>query len=399
MSARTWIASLAVPLLLACGGGPERGDAPRAEPPSLEQALLERDPLARAHGLSGALARLGPDDLENALATLERRQFGVTPEEVRWFMLAWARFDAPGALAWARSYPSRWSLALSEGAAFAWGHRDGPAAFAHVEALEDEEERARLRSAVMDGWIRSDDKAGAAAHIAAQDDPRRRRRLTFVLVGEARTQGIDALQGFVESLPDELPNDFKQGVFYHASVAIARSDPRRAADWLAEHGDRFYSVGAAAGIARAWASTGEYEPLFAWLRGLPADGDERRRARDEAVADAFRAWVRDDADAAESWLAGALPDPGLDPAIRELVRKRTRQQPARAVDWALRIEDETLRRRALQPAVVAWARVDLPAASAWLDEQQVDEAFRSRVLKEAGSPAPPERALHEPGRS
>jgi hypothetical protein len=345
------------------------------------------------------LQQLGPADLPDALATLERRQFGVTPDEVRLFMLAWAGFDAPGALAWARAYPTPWSSGLADGAAFAWGYRDGPAALAAVEALEDEKERARLRSSVMDGWIRSDDKHGVAAHIAAQDDPRRRRRLTFVLVGETRTQGIEVLQRWVESLPDELPNSFKQGAFYHACVAIARDDPRLAADWLARHADRFYSVGSAAGIARGWAATGDYEALFAWARALPGEGEERRRDREDAIADAFRAWLRGDADAAEAWLAKTLPDPALDPAIRELVRRRMREQPSRAVEWALRIEDEELRRKTLRPAVVAWARVDPPAVRVWMDEHEFDEAFRNRVLKEAERPAPPERALHEPGRS
>ena len=227
--ARLWIFGLLASGLLACGS---QGDRPAA-PASLEQALLERDPLIRAYELSGALQHLGPEDLEEALATLERRQFGVTPEEVRLLMLAWAGFDPAGALAWARAYPTPWSATLADGAAFAWGYRNGAAAIAAVEALEDENERGRLRASVMDGWIRSEDKSGVAAHIAAQEDPRRRRRLTFVLVGEVRTQGIDALQRWVESLPDDLPNSFKQGAFYHASVAVARDDPRRAADWLA----------------------------------------------------------------------------------------------------------------------------------------------------------------------
>lgn len=386
-------------LALACSGGEHPASTSGDALAALDRALLDRDPLTRAQALSGALLALRAGDMDEATAILERRQYGVSREEVRLFMLAWARFDAPGALAWARSNPTSWSRGLSEAAAFAWGYRDGPAALASVEAIEDDTLRDLLRTEVMDGWIRAPEKAAVVDHIARGEDIRRRRRLTFVLVGEVRTQGLDALERFIEALPGDLPNGFKQNAFYHASVAIARDDPRRAADWYERHAQQGYSVGSLAPVARGWAASGDYDALFRWLRDVPVDEQERRADRDEAIAQAFRMWLHADADAAETWLAASLPDARLDPAIRELVRARSRREPVLAVEWAQRIEDETLRRRALRPALVAWARVDAPAARDWLDANDMPPELRSRVLNEARLPAPPERAQTLPGGS
>ncbi len=60
-------------------------------------ALQERDLLVRSGMLAAALEVLEPGNLEDALAALSDHRVGVTDQELRVFMLGWARFDAAGA--------------------------------------------------------------------------------------------------------------------------------------------------------------------------------------------------------------------------------------------------------------------------------------------------------------
>jgi hypothetical protein len=304
----------------------------------------------------------------------------VTPEEVRLLMLAWARFDAPGAFAWAMAWPTPWQQVLRQEAAFAWGRMDGPAAIRAIEALEDEELVAELRPSVMEGWIRGPDQTGVAAHVAAVEDVRRRRRLTFLMAAEMRTHGEEAVQRWVESLPDDLPNDFKMGAFYHATITLARTDPRAAAAWHQRHWDRRYSLGSAPGIARMWTQYHDAPAFLDWVRALPAPDEERREDRAKTVEDGFRLWLMRDAAEAEAQLRAALPDPLLDPAIQLMVRRSGDSDPAAAVAWAERIEDETRRRRSLQVAADAWVRNDPAGARAWVTGEDVPDDLRARVL-------------------
>ena len=376
-----WIFTLVSVFALARWTAPDSGAAGAGGAGAFDGAFADRDPLTRPYRLSAALQDLGPGNLDEALAALTAHQLGVTPEEVRLLMLSWARFDAPGAFEWALAWPTPWSRVLGQEAAFAWGHRDGLGAIRAIEELEDEALVAELRPSIMEGWIRSPDKAGASAHVARIEDARRRRRLTFLLAGEMRTEGEEAVQRWVESLPDDAPNDFKMGAFYHASVGLARSDPRAAAAWLERHQDRRYSLGSAPGIARMWTQHHDAPAFLDWVRALPADDEERQADRAQTVSDGFRLWLMRDEAEAESKLRAALPDPVLDPAIHEMVRRRLDSAPATSVEWAERIEDETRRRRSLQLATDAWVQRDPAAARAWAAGEGVSESLRARILR------------------
>jgi hypothetical protein len=377
--AALWILSVAI----AFGVG--RGTAPVAPvatlaPASFHEALSDWDPLTRPFRISAYLQDFGPEQLPEALAALEELQIGVTPEEVRLLMHAWARFDAPGAFAWASEWPTPWRKTLMAEALHAWGYQDGPAAMQVVEALEDEELRGRFRPSTMDGWIRSEDQTGLVAEISSRQEPQIRRRLTFVLVGEQRKRGVEVMQRFVEAVPDDTPNYFKRNAFYHASVSLAREDPQAAAGWLAKHADHSFSLDAAPGIARKWAERDDPAALFVWARALPAADEERRKDRDEAIGEGFRIWRRRAPDQAEAWLVGALPDPLLDPAVAEMATALAQKTPSEAIEWAIRIKDPTMQRRKLQLAGRLWARADPEAAEAWLAEHEVPDALRRQML-------------------
>lgn len=372
-----WILSVAAAFALGLrtsdGGPPVL--APAA---SFREALAERDELSRAYRVSAFLQTLGPAELPAVLETLKTRNVRVTREDVRLLMLAWSRFDAPAAFAWARAWPGQWSDTLTEEAIYAWGFRDARAALREVEAVGDSEPRAGLMPPLLEGWIRSPDRAGASEQIATIDDPRRRRRLSLLLVAEIWREGPDALMRWAEAVPADAPNDFKRSAFSLAASTVAGEDPRRAVEWFEANRRHPYSAGSIEGIAQAWADRHDPPALFEWLRSLRLEG-ERGSEPADAVGLGFRAWIRRAPEEAEAWLGAALPDPALDPAIVELVRARSQSSPTSAVEWVARIQDETRRHQSAIQAGWNWWRQDPEAARAWLERSDLPEEVKQQI--------------------
>ena len=375
-----WILTIAASFVLARLTAPGREIADLRSVDSFRAALADRDTLNRSYRLSVFLQDFGPDDVPAVIEILEARSIGVSQEEVRLLMLAWSRFDAPGAFAWASDFPTPWRKLLMSQAMYAWGFRDGRAALRTLEGVEDPELLARLRPAMVEGWLRSDDREGVGEYIASIPEPRRRGRLIFVLAAETMRDGVEAVIRWAEAVPEDAPNDFKQGAFYHASSVVARKDPRRAAEWFELHRTQPYSEGSAAGIALKWVRFHDPPGLFDWLRSLPADG-VRDGERGTAIADGFRIWLQNVPAEAETWLRAALPDPELDPAIAELVLHLYKSSPGSAVEWALRIQGEKLRRGRTIAAGRAWWRAEPEAVTAWLAESDLSEEVRQQIVR------------------
>ena len=175
--------------------GPPTPPSP-SQPPSIEtlrSALSERDELERTYELTRYLRDLSSDDIPSVLVEIERHRVGITADEVRLFMLAWTRFDGPGALETARTWPTPWKTTLTEQAIQAWGFNDGRAALAAWERIEDEELREKLRGALVAGWVGSYDIEGITEFAATVEKPRRRNRLAFRLTGQVMRDGPEAV--------------------------------------------------------------------------------------------------------------------------------------------------------------------------------------------------------------
>ena len=98
---------LAAALGFGCSPATESAP-PRPDIGTLGNALSERDELERTYLLTSYVRAMGPEDLPAALAQIEQHRVGISADEVRLFMLAWTRFDGPGAFAAARDWPTRW---------------------------------------------------------------------------------------------------------------------------------------------------------------------------------------------------------------------------------------------------------------------------------------------------
>jgi hypothetical protein len=229
-----------------------------------------------------------------------------------------------------------------------------------------------------DAWLHSDNKDSIAEYIAYFPDVRRRGRLYFLLAGEIMvSDGADAAMRWVEAIPDDAPNNFKLGLFDHVANMVAAQDPEKAANWFLAHRTQPYSEGGLDGIARRWAQQ-DAPAAMAWLLALSPDG-LRAGERDKAIGGAFRKWIQLNQGRAEKWLNNHLPNPELDPAIYEAVRRLMPIDVAKSMEWARRLEDRKQRNNQTVRVGVRWRNKDPEAFDDWLKENEIPEETLQRI--------------------
>jgi hypothetical protein len=373
--------------MLASGCSPTENGSPAppspSQPPSIEtlrSALSERDELERTYELTRYLRELSPDDIPGVLVEIERQRVGITADEVRLFMLAWTRFDGPGAFETATSWPTTWKKVLTEQAMQAWGFNDGKAAFAAWERIQDKDLQETLRGALVAGWVGSYDIEGVTEFAATVEKPRRRNRLAFRLTGQVMRDGPEAVIAWADAVPIEAPNDFKQTVYSHALGAVARVDPELAAPWYERHIAEPFSAMTLRNVAIKWAQHHDPLALIAWVEGLPLD-DSREAERADAIRAAMRIWAPADPENAERWLKSAPSSPGRDAAIGEFVRATIDSSPVEAMLWAAEIEDQALRKKTTLRLGRVWIEKDPDGATAWIRASDIPDVWRAAIMK------------------
>ena len=373
-----WVLSIVVAVGLTRLAEPDRGGS--GADPSYDEAFGEIDPLRRVYLISRSLQDLDAERLPELLQALSDRRMGIVNEEVRLVMLAWARFDANGAFEWADQGPKNWRLVLTEQAMYAWAYHDGSGALRKLESIEDPAEKLRLRSALVDGWMRSDDKLGATEYIANFPELKRRGRLFFLLAGEIlMAKGQEGAMRWVEALPDDAPNQVKLGLFHHVTMMVASEDPVAAAEWFYANRTQSFTEGALSGIARRWVQHHDRPSAFEWLLAMDSEG-LRAGERSDAIRDGFRSWIQIDPDAAQEWLLAQLPNPALDVAVAEAGKRLTPTDPDKAMEWALRLLDDDERRGQLIRAAKRWREKDPEGFSEWLKQDRLPEDIRMKIL-------------------
>jgi hypothetical protein len=377
---RCWLAVgfLAAGLGIGCSQGSDSAPT-RPGLETLRAGLEERDELERMYMLSSFLRAMGPDDVLPVLAEVEKHRAGFGKEEVRLLMLGWARFDAPGAFATARDWPTSWRSILMEQAMYAWGFHDGRAALAECERIEDEELRERLRAELVSGWVSSRDLQGATEYAATVSNGRRRSRLAFRLAGHAKRGGPDAVLAWADAVPEDAPNQFKTTAFGFAAGIVARIDPERVVPWYESQIHQSYARSGLVSIAWKWAEFHDPKALIAWIETLPIEED-REGERIDAVRAAFRVWAGAAPGEVETWLESASGGPIRDTAIDEFMRAIAGESPAEALRWAAQIEDPDLRRKGTLRYSRRWFMQDPDAARAWLEEADFPDGQRQGIL-------------------
>jgi hypothetical protein len=122
-------------------------------------------------------------------------------------------------------------------------------------------------------------------------------------------------------------------------------------------------------------SNGDPVTLFEWLQQQPD-----AKIRSDVVRQSYRQWLERDEEEAVAWLRGTTLSPALDPAVAAFARLESRTSPESAIEWANRIEDQTLRRRTIVPILRMLALENSTAALDWMIEHNYPVSVRNDIV-------------------
>lgn len=362
-------------------GRASRPDADLDDVASFRRSLTEADWVERTRRFSGFLPHLDPENLPEALAVVEENLPWLVTDELRMFMLAWSRFDAPGALAHAQSLSRLYARNASGAAIYAWAFRDPESALVALEAVESEELADFMQKRLVAGWTHGEHRRSATQYIASLPEGPRRFEYLGTLAWELSREGPEPVMQWAEDAPETSPR-FKRAVYLKATKTLAALDPAGTAAWLENHLDRSYAGEAPRVLMRSWALN-DPEAALAWGTGLP-DGEPRERA----VSVAFNVWLERWPEDAAAWLLASTPAPGVDPAVRVLVDRHRKDAPAAAMQWALSFDDSTLRGEVLTDVGRSWLARDPGGVRAWLADSDLPDDVRAAILSNGSAIGP-----------
>ncbi|NRA07389.1 MAG: hypothetical protein HRU02_04465 [Myxococcales bacterium] len=198
-------------LMLAVGFGLGRlsGFTPAGEEErslaSFQQALVERDPLQRWFRVSSYLQGLSPEELPDAVAVLQAQPRRLQSDELRAFMLAWARFDPHRALEQALAWPAADRRRASGAAMFAYAFYQPEAGSRMLARLPEGKLRDFLQERMLEGWAASGRLGELNAYLASLPEGDRRNVLVALLAREVARDGPQALVRWRDEFPAEDP--------------------------------------------------------------------------------------------------------------------------------------------------------------------------------------------------
>jgi hypothetical protein len=110
--------------------------------------------------------------------------------------------------------------------------------------------------------------------------------------------------------------------------------------------------------------------------------------RDKAISMGFRSWIQIDPKSAQEWLLSVLPNPELDPAIGETIKRLLPIDPGASMVWVQRLDDEARRHSESVRVGIRWKGKDPEAFDKWLKESDLPEETRQKIL---AAPPPPQQ--------
>ena len=348
---------------------------------ALREAIDSGDWITRSQVMSSYFAHLGPENLAEALEVIEARRRWLSQDELRLFMVAWARFDAPGAFSRALTWPDHTRNKGAAAAIYGWTLQDPVAVQRALEGVGDSTLKSLLVDRMVAAWAHGEDRKGITVYISQLPNQPSRDRLTHVLIREILAEGPEAVMAWAEAIPEDAPLGFKALAFEKAAGVLSQADSGIAVQFVERNLDSPMVQGAYAPVARQWVKK-DSTSAMEWASGLPAG-----KGRDRAVRIAFREWQEASPIAAERWLVSADGGRALDPARLVFARQWAATSPLEAAEFSQEITDPVLREESLVSTLIYWLEVDREAASTWLAESTLPNEARKRI-EQAGRPAP-----------
>ena len=354
---------------------------------AIERALQQPGRLDRIQQLSTILADLDADGFEQARKVFERESFWFEPVEKELFIEAWTRFDPVAAVeaATSQSGATRYSGQLPA-AILGWALRDPEAAAIKAEELIKAQPRdsRKIMTGLLMGWAQSG-KPGVLEYAASLPEERSAFRVALIAAQEVRWLRTPAVLDWVDGVRDiDLPEDFRRDLFRSVASMAARQDPEAVARWSETHLGQPYADQVARVVIERWLPI-DASAAFRWASELGST-----KMPPATLQRAFSLWLDEDRAQAMSWIEAAPRERPYDAAFAAYASHLAKSAPTAALDWAERVQDESLRLVSLEEVALHWHRIAPEAAERWLDDSPLSADARLRVRQ---SPKGQERDL------
>jgi len=340
----------------------------------IRAAFAEKDPLKQKLMLAQALDALTPESLPEVLAAFAGRPLDWENWDA-WSMLmtAWARFDPPGAVAYAQSnLEGRMGGRLSAMAMRQWAMNNPQAAMAFAQDSENggrelmfgtllgmaESSPGQALNAFLNlpGELRSGRGAGFMLRRLAQEDPSGLMRWLGSEAGQGADGQLraDAYEAYVRAIAEDGGEQMLAQLGQFAGDPAAQRAFREAGERLARQ---------------------DPQAALAMAEDLP------EAARQEMLSGLVNEWTEEDPQAVADYL-NSLPATGAeDPLVDEFARRAAQQDPVAALEWASTIQDPQRRSRTLVDVGRYLASQNAAAAQEFVaSTDQLNDAQKEAIL-------------------
>ena len=328
--------------------------------PQAMEAMQDRDLITFQKRLR-QLETLGANDLETMLREID-------PDERRFqavFELL-VRQDPTRALALANELvPSRKVSIFRSMAITRWSAVDPLGAWAAIRSLDlprDPGPPGDYEGIVLKQWSKIDLDAAMNAWSTLPDELQSN---TFVDIarnyaGDATVR--DKLLSFLSQQPAGEARAWAIGGVLQ--TWLGQAPLHEVTSWIDRNASNF-SADEIASFERKAASSAAYqnpEEAVAWL--LERSGPDRRSADLEALV---HMWSLAEPNATGAWLGSLELGPDTDAAVARFANTIRRDDPASAMEWAHRINDENVRSQTVRNVLSAWQEIDPDRARAFVE--------------------------------
>lgn len=319
----------------------------------LSKILSSTNRLERTEKLLAYLDRLPTEQFASVYEEMRNSPSAKLQGSERSLVLqAWADRDPLTALGFLQQNGAEdWER---ETAVSTWASKDPQAAFAWAGKAVDEGD--------VNNWLLGATRGIAmtnpelARDYLSQLEGRTRDQALRDMQPYVTQYGFDYASNWVSNMADE-------GLRGQASRTLARSlaelDPAQAGAWNAAIADTETRRDVSETVADAWAKT-DLTSARKWVEGLPEN------TRTEAAEGVARHYAQQDPAAAAQWLAGLGNNPDLDGARRIFIDESFRSSPQQSLDFVANLSDARAREGYYWRYVNTWMKQDANAARTWV---------------------------------
>ena len=328
------------------------------------------DPIARANDLLQLINRLGANDFAEVVADF--RGLGITRErmsEYGMLLHAWAKLDPLGALDFAEkntgSPYARQTILAS------WAGNDPEGALIWAKDHHEGEGANPWLVGIVRG-IASKDPTRATEIMQDLPYGRERGDAISAIVPHIARQGFDEASLWLNSITDDR---LRSGSTARLASALAKQNPAKTAEWITTLEDSEGKSRATREVAEEW-SEQDLQGAVAWTDTLV--GGNRVNAAREVIGE----YAREDASQAAAWLQSISNEPGYEKVVESYIWNTARGNPEMSLAQIPEIQNPKSQERYYERILKGWRERDTPAADAWMNNNDLSESLRTKILRE-----------------